>query len=62
VLRFDERNHKQKIIIFFAKEPNMFMIKTITLLKPKICNVVVFGAKVGTENLTFNFPHFEGQI
>jgi hypothetical protein len=38
------------------------MIKTIALLKPKIYNVVVFDAKVGTKNLKFNFPYFEGQI
>jgi hypothetical protein len=49
--------NKQKEI-FFTKEPDLFMIKTITLLKPKICNVF-FNAKVGTEDLTFNFPHFE---
>jgi hypothetical protein len=36
------------------------MIGIITLPKLKISNVAVFGAKVGIENLMFNFPHFEG--
>jgi hypothetical protein len=35
------------------------MIGTITLLKLNNFNVIVFGAKVGIEDLTFNFPHSE---
>ncbi len=38
------------------------MIGTITLLKLNNFNVIVFGAKVGIEDLTFNFPHSERQI
>jgi hypothetical protein len=28
----------------------------------KILSVAIFGAKVNTKDLTFNFPHFEGDI
>jgi hypothetical protein len=38
------------------------MLGTITLLKPKILSVAIFGAKVSAKDLTFNFPHFEGKI
>lgn len=48
--------------IFFIAKPNLFTIGIITLPKPKILSVTIYGAKVGTEDLTFNFSHFEGQI
>jgi len=38
------------------------MIGTITLPKSKNFHVIVFGAKVGVEDLMFNFPHSKGQI
>jgi hypothetical protein len=31
-------------------------------LEPKILSAVIFGAKVGKKDLTFNFPHSEGEI
>jgi len=34
------------------------MIGTITLLEPKILNVVIFGAKI----VSINFSHFERKI
>jgi hypothetical protein len=48
--------------IFLAAKPNLFMLKTITLLEPKILSVVIFSVEVGTKDLMFNFPHFEGEI
>ncbi len=40
----------------------MFIVGTITLLELIIFNAAIFGEEVGTEDLTFNFPHSEGQI
>jgi len=48
--------------IFLTSYLNLFALGTITLPKPKILSVVIFSAKVGTKDLTFNFPHFNGQI
>jgi hypothetical protein len=48
--------------IFFIVELNLFTIGTITLLEPKKINATIFGEKIGTKDLTFNFPHFKGQI
>jgi hypothetical protein len=48
--------------IFFIAKPNLFTIGIITLLKLKILSVAIFGAEVGTKDLTFHFSHFEGQI
>jgi hypothetical protein len=39
----------------------LFTIGTITPLEPNFFNVVFFGEKIGIEDLTFNFPHSEGQ-
>ncbi len=41
---------------------NLFTLGTITLLKPEIINTTTFSVEVSTNDLTFNFPHFEGQI
>jgi hypothetical protein len=40
---------------------DVYSIITITLLESKNFNAVVFGAKISTEDLTFNFPHSEGK-
>jgi hypothetical protein len=48
--------------IFLVAKLDLFIIKTITLLKSKILSATIFGAKIGTENLMFNFPHSKGQI
>jgi hypothetical protein len=45
--------------IFFAREPNLFTLRTITLLKSKFFNAVIFGVEVNTKDLSFNFSHFE---
>ncbi len=48
--------------IFLTSHSNLFALGIITLPKPKILSVVIFSAKVGTKDLTFNFPHFKEQI
>jgi hypothetical protein len=48
--------------IFLATKPDLFTLGTITLSKPKKFSAVIFGAKVGTKDLTFNFPHSKGEI
>ncbi len=48
--------------IFLATKLYLFTLGTITLLKPKKFSVVIFGAKVGTKDLTFNFPQSKGEI
>jgi len=53
-------NEKEEI--FFIAKPNLFTIGIITLPKPKLLSAVIFGVEVGTEDFTFNFSHFEGQI
>jgi hypothetical protein len=53
-------NEEEKILCMI--EPNLFTIQTITLLKSEILNVGIFGAKINTKDLTFNFPHSEGWI
>lgn len=45
--------------ISFAREPNLPTLGTITLPKPKIFNVAIFGAEVDTKDLLFNFSHFK---
>jgi hypothetical protein len=52
----------KKIYIFFVTKANLCTLGTITLPELKIFNVIIFGTKVGIEDLTFNFPHFEGPI
>jgi hypothetical protein len=41
---------------------DLFMLGTITLPNLEILSAIIFGAKVGIEDLTFNLPHFEGEI
>jgi hypothetical protein len=48
--------------IFLTSYSNLFTQKTITLLELVILNVGIFGAKVDTKDLTFNFPHSKGEI
>jgi hypothetical protein len=48
--------------IFLVTKPNLFIIRTITLLELEILNATIFGAKIGTKNLMFNFPHSKGHI
>jgi hypothetical protein len=48
--------------IFFAREPNLFTLGTITLLKPKFLNAAIFDVEVDTKDLSFNFSHFEESI
>jgi hypothetical protein len=48
--------------IFLAAKLDLFIIKTITLLKSEILSATIFGAKISIENLMSNFPHSKGQI
>jgi hypothetical protein len=48
--------------IFFARKPNLFTIGTIPLSKLKFFNAVIFGAKVNTKDLSFNFSHIKEYI
>jgi hypothetical protein len=52
---------KEEEIVLVANS-NLFMLRTITLLKLEILNAVIFGVEVSTKDLKFNFPHFEGKI
>jgi hypothetical protein len=48
--------------IFLATKSDLFTLGIITLSKPKQFSAIIFGAKVGTKELTFNFPHSKGEI
>ncbi len=53
-------NEEEKI--FLTTKLDLFTLRTITLLKPDIFSVAIFGAKVNTKDFMFNFPHYEGEI
>jgi hypothetical protein len=40
---------------------DLYLIISITTPKMEIFNAVVFGAKISTKDLTFNFLHYEGK-
>jgi hypothetical protein len=52
-------NEKKEEIFLIAKL-DLITLGTIKLPKPKILNVTIFGAKVDTKDLMFNFPHYKG--
>jgi hypothetical protein len=60
MLQYDGRSHRQRRKIFLVVKLNLFTFETITLLESKILNATIFGVEIGTKELTFNFPHFEG--
>jgi hypothetical protein len=52
--------NKEEKEILLTKKLDIIMLGIITLLELKNFNVAIFGAKVNTKDLMFNFPHSKG--